>query len=340
MKSSIILLFVLSVLSLSSCNYQEKKNNALIKKNSKNIKTEDVKEYIGTWLFVEKRQNNEFRYCTDISKSIIATNSAIHAETPMEDSDFKIDHIKEKDGITYIYLDKKELSSYKFKWIDKENGISEWTLDNYQTDIYVSKLKLNKIKKSKCEQEETIKGFVCEISNLSSKFNFKIVGTDFENKEKNLNPLIAKILIAPKRDPSLIQEVRFEPSSWVLFSDVPCNAISYFKKEKSINESIENHHDFIVADYNFDGLEDFAYIWDIGGNGGALFSYFFQNNKGEFSESDSFPLQNGLFPSEINIERKTLTTVSPVGCCKMNKMTYQLKNNKWELTQSKQEDLK
>lgn len=227
MKSSIILFFVISVLSLSSCNSQDKKNNGLVEKTSNNIKTEAVKQYTGTWLFVEKRQNNEFTYCSDISKSIIATNSAIHDKTPMEDSDFTIDHVKEKDGITYLYLDKNELSSYRFKWIDRERGISEWTLDNYQADIYVNQLKLNKVKKSECEQEETIKGVVCEISNLSSKFNFKVIGTDFENKEKNLNPLIAKIIIVQKSDPSLTQEIRFEPSSWVFFNNVPCNAISY-----------------------------------------------------------------------------------------------------------------
>ena len=72
-----------------------------------------------------------------------------------------------------------------------------------------------------------------------------------------------------------------------------------------------------------------------------MFSYFFQNKEGEFFEDDSFPLKNGPFPFEINIEKKTLMTVNPVGCCKINKMIYQLKEiNKWELIQSKQEEIR
>lgn len=338
MKNSIILLLAISGFTLNSCNSQNK-NNKLVEKNIPNRNIKKEKTYIGTWLYVEKK-NNQYIYCSDVSKSITVSNTSIQDHTPMEDSDYKIDHIKEKGEIIYLYLDKSEHSYYTFKWISKEKGIAKWILDNYGGDIYVNKENLKEVKKENCEKDETFKGFVCEINNLSTKFNFKVSGTDFEDKENNLNPLIAKITITRMSKPSKIQEIRFEPNSWTMLSNIPCNAISYFKKEKNIKESIDNHHNFIIADFNFDGLEDFAYIWDVGGNGGALFEYFFQNKDGEFMEDKDFPLQDGLFPSEINPIKKTLTISGPVGCCKINKMTYELKeNNEWKLIFSKQEDI-
>jgi hypothetical protein len=336
MKSSIISLLTISVFTLNSCNSQNKGNK--IKDNKKEIQA--IEQYTGTWLFLEKR-NNEYVYCTDVSKSITVNKTSIIDHTPMEDSEFRIDHLMQKDNLIYIYLDKKETSFYRFKWINKEKGIAKWILDNYDGDAYINKLHLNNVKKAKCEEEDKPKGLQCKIKNLSKIYDFKISGTDFENKDKNTNPLIAEISIIQKSDPTKIQKIRFEPSSWVMFTDVPCDAISYFKNEKNIKESIDNHHNFIIADYNFDGLEDFAYIWDTGGNGGALYSFYFQDNKGDFLEAEDFPMQNGPFPTELNTISKTITISGPIGCCKINKTVYQLgKNNKWKMISTKQEDIK
>lgn len=207
-------------------------------------------------------------------------------------------------------------------------------------DIYINKLSIDKIKKIKCEEVDRPKGLQCEITNLSNIYDFKISGTDFENKDKNLNPLIAEISIIQKAHPNKIQKIRFEPSSWVLFTEVPCNAISYFEKKESIKENIENHHNFIIADYNFDGLEDFAYVWDNGGNGGPLYSFYFQNNVGDFLEATDFPMQNGPFPSEINSMKKAITIRTPIGYCKSQTTIYNLKENgNWIVSSSEVKEL-
>lgn len=336
MKNSIISLLAIYALALNSCNSQNKDNK--IKDPKKEIQAID--QYTGTWLFLEKK-NNEYIYCTDASKSITVNKTSIIDHTPMEDSEYKIDHIAQKNNFIYIYLDKKETSFYRFKWINIEKGIAKWILNNYDGDVYINKLHLNNVKKEKCEEEDKPKGMQCEIKNISKIYDFKISGTDFENKDKNTNPLIAEISIIKKSEPTKIQKIRFEPSSWVMFSDVPCNAISYFKSEKNIKENIESHHNFIISDYNFDGLEDFAYVWDNGGNGGFLYSFYFQNSKGEFFEATDFPMQNGPFPSEINTNKKTISISGPIGCCKINTTIYLLdKNNKWKMISTKQEDIK
>lgn len=331
MKKSLILFLTISIYTFTSCNSQNKEN-------SKNNKSKNIKQYIGTWLFLEQKNDKEYVYCTDILKSIRVSETSILNHTPMEDSEFKIDHFIQKNSFIYFYLDNKETSYYKFEWINKEKGIAKWILNNYEGDIYVNELYISNFKKEKCEQEDKPKGFQCEIADLSKIFDFKIFGTEFENEEDSTNPLVAEINIIKKSNPIKVQEIRFEPNSWIMFKDIPCDAISYFNNEGSLKEDIDNHHNFIIADYNFDGLEDFAYIWDIGGNGGALYSFYFQNKEGMFIEAKDFPLQNGAFPSEINIIKKTLTTTNPVGCCKINKTIYQLENNsKWKLISSKQE---
>ena len=40
----------------------------------------------------------------------------------------------------------------------------------------------------------------------------------------------------------------------------------------------------------FDNLEDFAIVWDEGGNAGKLYEYYFQDKNGNFSILDTFLL--------------------------------------------------
>ena len=97
---------------------------------------------------------------------------------------------------------------------------------------------------------------------------------------------------------------------------------------------------FTVEDFNFDGLEDFAFVWDEGGNAGKLYEYYFQDKNGNFSPLDSFPLQHAMLAEDINVANKTITTKSVVGCCHFNVNTYKLNLNKnWETT-SLQEKIK
>lgn len=101
------------------------------------------------------------------------------------------------------------------------------------------------------------------------------------------------------------------------------------------NEGIENYHQFIVADYNFNGLEDFAILNYEASNAGPQYAFFLQNNKKQFKKQDAFPLQGSFFPKIIDPENKTLTISGPVGCCKINTTIYHLKpDNQWKMISS------
>lgn len=117
--------------------------------------------------------------------------------------------------------------------------------------------------------------------------------------------------------------------------------INYFSSDKKIKEGVENYHDFIIADFNFDNLEDFAILYDFGGNGGPLYSYYFQDKKDDtFKTEKQFPLNEGPFPKNIDRNNNTLTISGPRGCCKVSTTIFQLKDNKWDVLSSKEEDMK
>ena len=75
--------------------------------------------------------------------------------------------------------------------------------------------------------------------------------------------------------------------------------------------------------YSFSFENDFAILYDKTINTGTVFTYFFQNKKGEFYQNKEFPLK--LIPSKIDKKNKTLTQHNIVGCCKIGTSIYQLK---------------
>ena len=86
-----------------------------------------------------------------------------------------------------------------------------------------------------------------------------------------------------------------------------CSAVgSYVTGKHAKDEGDDNYWgDFIVADFNFDGREDFAVIDDYF-NTGAIYEFFTQTQNGRFVK-DSF-LSGGYFPNKIDRKNKTLTT--------------------------------
>jgi hypothetical protein len=169
----------------------------------------------------------------------------------------------------------------------------------------------------------------CVFKDLSSKFNFKITATKFRDGGKIPSELT--ISISDKKNTSQRSDVIFKPEYWIRNN---CSSTSYLNKAL-INEGIEKYNKFIVADYNFDGLEDFAIVNYEGSNAGPQYAFFFQDNKGQFKKDDAFPLQGSFFPKNIDFKNRTLTICGPVGCCKISTTVYQLKaNRQWKMISS------
>ncbi|SHM10589.1 hypothetical protein SAMN05444407_109156 [Chryseobacterium contaminans] len=301
-------LFLLFFTAISCQTKEEKKIDI-----AKITDTPTVNLYFGKW-FLINQENDKYYYCTDSDRFFEIDNTEIVDHTPMEDSGFNVDHITNKGDLTYIYTDKKESSYYILKWIDRNKGIISCQFKKYEPSLFINEKKIKAIENKTCQT----KNKSCELNNLSSKYNFIIEAGEFSNEKDQKHPISAWIIIIDKKSGKK-QEIHFEPNLWAEYSDLPCDS-------------------FLVKDFNFDGLEDFAIVWDQGGNAGKLYEYYFQNKEGNFSSTDSFPLQHKILAEDIDALNKTIKTQSIVGCCHFNLNTYKLKSDgSWEASSEQRE---
>jgi len=112
MKKLAIIIFLLSI--IMSCKSQHSNE-----------------DYVGTWQEVQQK-NNEFVIvdCGYDGESIKISGDSIFEKGIMEDSNSKIDHVKQDESGTTLFIDKFEKSYYRFTWINKQKGISKWEIQN------------------------------------------------------------------------------------------------------------------------------------------------------------------------------------------------------------------
>lgn len=180
-------------------------------------------------------------------------------------------------------------------------------------------------------------GQTCSYKKLSKDFNFKISLLPKEDYLMQVKITVSDKWDAKKKQTLSIDTYGIYPDS---FNDCK-NARSFSTK---INSELPtgNENDsgnFIVADFNFDGLEDFAVKIDIGGNGGPLYYYFIQGEDEKFYKSSYLSDIVKFFPIEINQKKKTITTYLHANTYQQHRriFKYNQKAKKWKLIYSKLE---
>lgn len=174
-------------------------------------------------------------------------------------------------------------------------------------------------------------GQTCSYENLSKKFNFIVVPIP---KKKDLIQLVVQV--TNKDNSKIIQKLSIVCEGFYLDSFDNCkNVRSYITKINSLLPSGDENDsgNFIVADFNFDDLEDFAIKSDPGGNGGPLYTYFLQTEDKKFYRSKYLSDTVQFFPTEINSIKKTLTTFLHANAYQKNRriFKYNQKAKKWRL---------
>jgi len=103
-----------------------------------------------------------------------------------------------------------------------------------------------------------------------------------------------------------------------------CESVKSLVTMKNMNkEAIDNYHgDLIIADLNFDSLEDFAIIKDSGGNSGAIYNFYIQDSVGNFYLDYFLTGKMQFFPSIIDSEKGTLTTLVTISAIEQCKSVY------------------
>ncbi|GAA3767886.1 hypothetical protein [Flavobacterium ginsengiterrae] len=160
-------------------------------------KSQDTNDnYIGTWLEVQQKEN-EFVIvdCDYKNESIKITQDSIVENGVMEDLKIKINHIKQENTETTLFVDKQEKVYYKFLIVDKEKGIFKCEIKNNESLIiryFVNKTNADKIKKVKgtkadCITSEDAGDLINDSLILDSKKNILLVEGDNCISIKNRN---------------------------------------------------------------------------------------------------------------------------------------------------------
>lgn len=166
----------------------------------------------------------------------------------------------------------------------------------------------------------------CELTDLSKKLIYRVavVKTKFADEELRRISEI-RLQIIDKTNKSRIQRITVTPD--YLFQDAyaKCTAArSYITGKNAEADAADNDYgDLIVADFNFDGSEDFAVKRDSGGNGGAFYQYYTQNKRGAFRKDSFLTDRIGYFPGTIDRRRKRLVTYIHADASGYNENIYQ-----------------
>ena len=165
----------------------------------------------------------------------------------------------------------------------------------------------------------------CLHENLSRSFNFKTHLKRIPREGELLDTCIVTVTIIKKDTKKTLQTIHFG-SSWLFHdaykknSDVRFYSTGY-NKNKMVLDS--DYGTIVVADFNFDGKEDFALKNDSGGNSGPTYIFYIQSPIGKFTKDVFLSDQMEFFPSTLNKKAKTLTTIVFLDATQDSKMVYQ-----------------
>jgi hypothetical protein len=170
---------------------------------------------------------------------------------------------------------------------------------------------------------------------LSDKYFYEINTFIQKEKDGDLEKIYEiQVKIINKSDTTNFQKITIKPD-W-LNGDAYTNtseASSYLIGKNKKREIFDNDFgDFIVADFNFDALEDFAVKRCSGGNGGPLYEYFIQDSTGVFHKDIFLTNEVAFFPSEIDENNKLLKTYVHANVYGVNEHIYKYDTVKMKWT--------
>ena len=151
--------------------------------------------------------------------------------------------------------------------------------------------------------------------NLSKTLNYqsfiKRIPTEYTDS------CIVKIVVSGKTDKNIVYETDIT-STYLLGNNTFANEnVRSYITGKNINKDVidNDYGDLVVADFNFDGLEDFAIKREEGGNAGPFYNFYIQSTRNTFAIDKYLSDTIISFPNEMDFEQKKVTNVSKSKCC-------------------------
>lgn len=154
---------------------------------------------------------------------------------------------------------------------------------------------------------------------LSNEYNYKIIDRFYSNESHRYFDTIIRIIKIFTKNDSLVQKIypKLSMSPWYL------NFVrkyrlrvsrSFITGKNAYYEDVDNYcGEIVVADLNFDGLEDFATPVDSGADNGPHYAFYIQQKNNKFKFNKYLSEEVIWFPEKFNDSLKTFTTITPCG---------------------------
>lgn len=152
-------------------------------------------------------------------------------------------------------------------------------------------------------------------NNLSPDFNFRVYlkvhcSFDWAESEK------FDVIVMNKQD-SVLQKISVpEYGGMTIFGgDFPVYVRSYQTTIGTKRTRMNGYYGhFIVQDFNFDSLYDFATVKNIPMSGTPTYTFYLQNKNGKFEKSSYLTNEISFYP-EVDPKNRVLIAQSYTGCC-------------------------
>lgn len=144
----------------------------------------------------------------------------------------------------------------------------------------------------------------CLLKDLSKKFNYRIILSRMKAGMSDNTKI--QLLIYKKGQAKSSQIITFKAHLLYENAYSDCNKVrsDITGKNWAAEAPDYDYGELIIADLNFDGLEDIAIKNDSGGNGGPYYNFYLQDTKGHFTLSKYLTANMQSYPAEIDTNKK------------------------------------
>lgn len=176
----------------------------------------------------------------------------------------------------------------------------------------------------------------CDHLDLSKIFDVQLKVTKFKRFDGYQDSCLVKVVLLSKHTLKCVDSFAFSTIMFLDDSYEDCEQVLSYSTGKNTDREIvdDMYGDIVVADLNFDGLEDLA-VMSEDQNAGTYYRFFLQGPKQKFKENQFLSDSIASFPDKINPRNKTLFTLSRAGACAVAEHTFMLKENGRWRTKSK-----
>ncbi len=162
-------------------------------------------------------------------------------------------------------------------------------------------------------------------SQLSKVFDFEI--SEKKTIQESGNDIFnIDVSIIRKEDKKVIQHILYTPDKG-LFEGFDSCAISYSTGYKKRGDD----YDIVVADFNFDGREDFALQTGHAVNGTEFYDFYIQNKSGQFTKDEFLGSTVMGYIDTPNIQNKSFSVTARIGAGNISTiiLSHDIATNKW-----------